>query len=260
MIYITQLVATQLEHYRIELDSVKLSLKVYSDCEDTVLIKDIRKNGRVYYSTSRPQGDKRVRDYVGLENDLVRRLLARDALIEYAQYLESMIEVLSNFNADIDAIKPFKHIDKAKLTSAEERAWLIKQEEYKRKHPPDLKNPRNRVTSDVSARTKAESICISLLEKYGITYIYECPLLINGKHRWPDFLLFINGKVFIWEHLGLIYLEDYFMKQYAKLTDYASIGFYAGTNLFFTFDGPDNTTDAIAIENTLLSIIRIAYA
>lgn len=253
------------------LASLKETLEGFSDLNGKTLWLE-EKKGRKYFSVYQYDRDNHKRVKRRASNELVTRLQDRAYFEEYANQLEAFCSKTSDFisNAELPSpanvcasLKPAYRTDNRRiedLKTDEERAWLIKMEAFKRKHPSKYEKPTGKASDSINTRSKAEAFCVGLLDKYKITYIYECPIFINGKYRYPDFILFINGKVFIWEHLGKIYDNDYFMKQFPKITEYASAGYILGSNLFLSFDGPDNTFDVVALENLLLSIINIAYA
>lgn len=226
-----------------------------------------RKKNRIYYYIY----DRSTHTKHTASPDLVARLQNREYFKVYVHQLEKIYATLSAVAnkvnlptpAEINALLRPAYRSNARTRTTnktdEERAWLMQMEAFKRKHPSSLDAPTIKVYDNVFTRTRAEAFCMLLLDKYNITYIYECPIFTNGKYRYPDFTLLINGKVFLWEHLGLIYDKDYYDKQLPKFNDYASIGYKIGSNLFLSFDGPDGDFDCVALENTLLSIINIAY-
>jgi ATP-dependent DNA helicase RecQ len=59
-------------------------------------------------------------------------------------------------------------------------------------------------------RSKNEVIIANMLYQAGIPYTYEERLFApDGSNRLPDFTIRFNGKVYYWEHLGLLDQEDY---------------------------------------------------
>ena len=60
-------------------------------------------------------------------------------------------------------------------------------------------------------RSKSEVIISNLLYHAGIDYQYEKKLFYGeeGCHIEPDFSIYINGKTYYWEHLGMMNREDY---------------------------------------------------
>ena len=59
-------------------------------------------------------------------------------------------------------------------------------------------------------RSKSEVIIANLLNNAGLDYTYEEELVLaDGSKKYPDFVIRKNGKIFYWEHLGMLQKEDY---------------------------------------------------
>lgn len=272
MITLRKYLEAQLHYYERELSIYRERLNGYQQYEGTSLHADIKSRDHIYYSTYTSTPEGRTRDYIGRENQTVTDLKEREFLKTYISELESVCNTLKLLServtipstAQIEEMlkpayrsyKPVSHRHK----TAEELSWLSKAEEFKRQHPISFAEPQIRASQSTNTRTKSEAICTGKLEEYNIAYVFECPIMISGKLRYPDFLIYINGKIFIWEHLGMMYKKEYFDKQLVKLQEYAAEGYIPGVNLFFTFDSPDGTIDVIAVENVILNMLNIAYA
>lgn len=270
MLNLNRIIDLQLDIYGKLLTKFQGMANSYSEYDDATLRLETKRGRTYHYIYYRGSGGKKgTRRAASPEQ--VRILQDRAYAAAYANELEKLCANLSLISnkanlptpAEINALlRPaYRSSARTRTTNKtdEERAWLMQMEAFKRKHPSSLDAPTIKVYDNVFTRTRAEAFCMLLLDKYNITYIYECPIFANGKYRYPDFTLLINGKVFLWEHLGLIYDKDYYDKQLPKFNDYATIGYNIGSNLFLSFDGPDGDFDCVALENTLLSIINIAY-
>lgn len=89
-------------------------------------------------------------------------------------------------------------------------------------------------------RSKSEKIIADLLKKNGITYKYECPLVLkDGVIFYPDFTFFnpYNEEEIYWEHHGLMGDEDYTMRTIEKIRTYEKNGIRMGRRLLVTFEG-----------------------
>jgi hypothetical protein len=55
-------------------------------------------------------------------------------------------------------------------------------------------------------RSKSELAIAEKLNGMGISYVYEQPLQLDGKTRWPDFTIVDedSGITYFWEHLGML--------------------------------------------------------
>lgn len=86
-------------------------------------------------------------------------------------------------------------------------------------------------------RSKSECIIADALFSEGITYRYEEAININGITYHPDFkIIKANGEIIIWEHLGMMDIEEYTLKNIQKIADYIKAGYIPGVNLILTSD------------------------
>ena len=60
----------------------------------------------------------------------------------------------------------------------------------------------------------------------GVPYVYEQPLQLGGKTRWPDFTIEddASGITYYWEHLGLLSDPAYALRWTAKRAAYLADG------------------------------------
>ena len=92
--------------------------------------------------------------------------------------------------------------------------------------------------SGVSVRSKSELIIANALDQNGIPFRYEAALALGGVSRYPDFTIYrpFDGKMFLWEHLGLMDQDEYRLKTIEKLILYAKYGFFPFDNLICTYE------------------------
>lgn len=131
--------------------------------------------------------------------------------------------------------------------------WEIKVQKLRKSLKKVRKKPFKRgcrymtVKGDL-VRSRAERKIANELYERGISYVYEQPVLIHGKRVLPDFIIFSNGKMIIWEHLGMMDVQEYAAKWERKKLFYETIGFVEGLNLIVT---TEKTIDGLSIENIL---------
>lgn len=90
-------------------------------------------------------------------------------------------------------------------------------------------------------RSKSEKIIADLLfANKNIEYKYECAIILeeNGYPVFPDYIVlnYTTGRIYIWEHIGMMDNPDYandFVKKYNR---YIGAGFILGIDLFFTIE------------------------
>ena len=68
---------------------------------------------------------------------------------------------------------------------------------------------------------------------------------INGMTIYPDFVIRRkrDGKIFIWEHFGLISNDEYRQKMYRRLEELHEAGFNLWENLLISFDSMEGSID-----------------
>ncbi len=106
----------------------------------------------------------------------------------------------------------------------------------------------------VRVRSKSELLIADLLEKRGIPYRYEFPLVLrkNGNVR-PDFLC-LNVRTrreFIWEHFGMMDNIAYANKNTVKIQNYEEDGYIPGKNMIMTFETSQCPISSVTIKKMI---------
>lgn len=75
-------------------------------------------------------------------------------------------------------------------------------------------------------RSKSELAIAEKLHGMGIDYVYEQPMVLAGKTRWPDFTIADDesGVTYYWEHLGMLSDPQYAARWHAKRAAYLAAG------------------------------------
>ena len=102
-------------------------------------------------------------------------------------------------------------------------------------------------------RSKSEAMIAALLTSYGIEFKYEVKLNLNGFNVYPDFYIKRpkDGKIFVWEHFGLIADETYLNKTFSKLNNYHRGGYDLWDNLIISFDQEDGSLNIDTIDKII---------
>lgn len=117
-------------------------------------------------------------------------------------------------------------------------------------HPEALTQP---TLAGFKVRSKSETIICNLLTERRISFVYEESLrfYIPGEGYvtlHPDFVIYLpDGRIVIWEHLGLLQDEKYLAAFAKKLQHYHRAGFSVGSTLFLTSDTADGQLDMQAV-------------
>ena len=92
--------------------------------------------------------------------------------------------------------------------------------------------------SGIRVRSKSERIIADTLYQYGVTFSYEAAIALGSVAWSPDFTVYkpFDGKVFIWEHFGLMDDDEYRLNTNKKLAFYAKYDFLPFKNLICTYE------------------------
>jgi len=117
-----------------------------------------------------------------------------------------------------------------------------------------------RVTTNegVLVRSKAEQIIADELFDYKVPFKYELGMkCADQSFRSPDFTIMnpVTGKVFYWEHFGMMDRPDYLMDMVDKMNSYSLTGIVPGDNLIFTI-ADNRRLDVKGFTNQVRKIIE----
>ena len=93
----------------------------------------------------------------------------------------------------------------------------------------------------------------AMLTSYEIEFKYEVKLNLHGFNIYPDFYIKRpkDGKIFIWEHFGLVADETYLNKTFNKLNNYHRGGYDLWDNLIVSFDQEDGSLNIDTIDKII---------
>lgn len=106
---------------------------------------------------------------------------------------------------------------------------------------------------NLRVHSKSEVIIANTLDSYGIPFMYECPLLLDGKEKRPDFtcLNVRTRKTFIWEHFGMMDSTGYANENVVKINQYLLNGYVPGENAIFTFETTGSPLSSATVKKTI---------
>lgn len=154
-----------------------------------------------------------------------------DKLLNDAGYMDLLSDYMCNF-------------------SEESSIWM------KEDYPKNTSYPEalvHQTVGGIMVRSKSESMIAISLAENGIPFRYENLLEIDGITVAPDFTIMhpITGKIFYWEHFGLIDNPKYLHEFTNKIKTYSTDGIYLGDNLIATFESQNNPLSYTTINNTI---------
>lgn len=118
------------------------------------------------------------------------------------------------------------------------------------KYPEQLTH---KTVDNIFVRSKSEAMIAMALRFHKIPFRYECLLEIGNYHIYPDFTLRhpANGKLYYWEHFGMMDDPIYNQKASLKLKDYISNGVIPSINLITTYETRDEPLNTKIIEKII---------
>ena len=159
----------------------------------------------------------------------------RDIYIE-KQWVEGQLKIIKR---DIPVMERFLR-DYAPLFPSPLQWELLEAEQNAYR-----KEERRHYYKGVYFRSKSEVVIAMVLDSHGFEFKYEVALHINGRTIYPDFVIRRkrDGKIFIWEHFGLISNDEYRQKMYRRLEELHEAGFNLWDNLLISFDSVEGSID-----------------
>lgn len=94
-------------------------------------------------------------------------------------------------------------------------------------------------------RSKSEAIIVSELTRKGIPFRYECALQLKNRIVYPDFMIChpVTGKLYLWEHFGMMDDPVYADKAGHKVAEYVQCGYALMVNLIVTSETKEHPLD-----------------
>ncbi len=137
-----------------------------------------------------------------------------------------------------------------KPLSQELKEWMDEPYEKSSYHPEHLTY---HTQSGNIVRSKSEAMIDMLLHMHNLPFRYESPLQLINSIIFPDFTIRHpkTGKIFYWEHFGMMDDSIYCDKALSKIQLYMSNGIMPGNQLIITFESkqvpfnPDTTSRLI---------------
>lgn len=154
----------------------------------------------------------------------VRKLLIKLEEIESKFDPDPLLKTYSTSGLDLKEIS----------YSPKQKKWMKQSFRKNEAFPDSLEHISN---GGIVTRSKSEKLIANRLEEWNITFIYERPLMLDGKTYYPDFtILKDNGEIIYWEHFGMMSDEDYFIRNCKRHRNYRAHGLCDHTNLIITWE------------------------
>ncbi len=210
------------------------------------------------------QSDGHIPTYIPKKNrSLAEQLALKKYLTEQLKYLtheKNAIELYlryhdSNINTAEKMLTDQSEYQKLlspyfQPTSQKLHDWMTSPYESNSKHPEQLIH---KTSSGNFVRSKSEALIDMVLHTNRIPFRYECALHLSESTIYPDFTVRHpqTGKIYYWEHFGLMDDPTYCKNMCSKLQLYTSHGIIPNIQLITTYETKDNPLSFETIENTI---------
>ena len=173
-------------------------------------------------------------------NLMWRKNILRDEINQAVTELLPILESCGTFIDKTIAMMQQLPIKKDFLVSVSE----------KRNH---LQSLRYTTAHGETVRSKSEVIIANLLYEKGIYYSYEKALFLDNMPVYPDFTIIhpYTGRLWIWEHLGMMSDNKYKEAWEHKKERYRKAGITEDTNLILTYEEEGTPLDVTGVINII---------
>ena len=134
--------------------------------------------------------------------------------------------------------------------SSDLQSWMESPYEQNRKYPEQKIYG---TSAGIHVRSKSESMIVYLLHDYKIPFRYESELELGQVTVYPDFTIRHpkTGKLFLWEHLGMMGDPTYRRNALSKLQLYMEHGWIPSVNLILTYETKECPLDMAYVEGLI---------
>lgn len=207
--------------------------------------------------------DGHRKTYISRGNrEFARQLAIKKYLSLQARYLSQEIHSLEHYlrhheanqssAEDLLTAPEYQELLTPCFTSVSQEllTWMSTPYEKNQHYPEQLIH---KASSGIMVRSKSEAIIDMLLHMNQIPFRYECQLQLDETTLYPDFTLRhpLTGKIYYWEHFGMMDNPSYCRNVSAKLQLYFSHGIIPSINLITTFETKDTPLDIEMIEKII---------
>ena len=134
--------------------------------------------------------------------------------------------------------------------SSDLQSWMESPYEQNKKYPEQKIYG---TSAGIHVRSKSESMIVYLLHDYKIPFRYESELELGQVTVYPDFTIRHpkTGKLFLWEHLGMVDEPAYRRNALSKLQLYMEHGWIPSVNLILTYETKEYPLDMAYVEGLI---------
>lgn len=273
LLYETKTVLKELENLR---KAVCESKRKFSRYEKITLVDSHHKGAlkRQYYIKEKGSPKKK---YLGTDGSVeVKNIKAARYYKKMMQVIDNDIRLLesieqgyiipnySSINELLPKVYRTEALPSTLHASQAAARWKERMEAEKAKYEPFRPEDLTYKAEDgTMMRSLSEVIIANYLLSLGITFVYEMPLIFNGKRIWPDFTILSpidNKTVIVIEHQGAMESESYQAKFIRTILFYLGTKLVPNKDVFFTFNHLDGNVDLKQVDYILRSAFGFTKA
>lgn len=181
-----------------------------------------------------------------IQKELQQEKIAIEKYLKYSYKQKNEADKLLDKDSYYrDLILPYYRSINEKIAT-----WQNSDYEKNENYPEQLTQPS---ISGNTLRSKSEEKIDSALFKAKIPFRYECALQLGNKTIYPDFTIIHpeTGKIYYWEHFGIMDDVAYARNAFSKMNLYYSNGIVPSINLIMTFETKETPLSNITVEKII---------
>ena len=228
-----------------------------------------RPNGKPRYYHTYRNGEKRINKYIRKSDPLAKELAMKDYYKDLASVLNEEKKVLKMICEKYHPDEKYRVYDELSLERKElvtplfspvkERVkqWDLEEWIQGKQYPEGF---RYETEAGHLVRSKTERTIANMLYSHRdvLSYRYEQEIVLTktGITVHPDFTIMNRktGRIFYWEHVGMLDKEDYANDYVRKMNAYILEGLFPADNFFLTFE-TDMVPENLRVEKKILEIL-----
>lgn len=240
-------------------DRLKLANIELKMCPEGTL-SFVKRDGRGTFFQIINSGGKRLRKSINKAPDFIRGLARKEYLIKEKRLLEKNIKVLREVMKSLVEPSPdnvlrsiSRHLqgipEEYFFPEQNKDCWANQPYEMSNYKPEEKKHTTSR---GLKVRSKSEVLIAEMLYIFNIQFRYEQVIRINGIVLVPDFTIKLpDGRIFYWEHCGLMSSKEYREHQKWKMEIYEKGDIVPWKNLIVTYDDEEGNINVGIIESEI---------
>ena len=228
-----------------------------------------KKNGKPYYFRQYEENGMNVRQGLNRTPETIDGLIRRRLLLDELKSLEAISAEMDSFIRKNPPFDLFRACELMKnripglsddliaraLAMPTASEWENEYYEQSNYRPEEKKHITSR---GLRVRSKSELLIVGKYYEFNVAFRYEQVLRVGNSIIVPDFTIRrSDGKIFYWEHEGMMSSKVYAERQYQKNQLYASLGIVPWDNLIVTYDDVNGNIDLRIIESEIRNKLLI---